>query len=604
MPLAHLELAPAHVLTERRADGSIVLRSPHPLGEPPRHLSDALRRWAHEAPDRVFLGERAEGGGFRRVTYAEARAQVDALAQALLDRGLSVERPLMILSENAVDHALLALAGMQAGVPVAPISAAYSLMSNDFGKLRAIFGLLDPGLVYASDAGRYGRALEALGVAPDRVVTSHGRFGASLAIGELYATEPRAAMEEAFARLGPDAIAKILFTSGSTGQPKGVINTQRMLCHNQQATVTVWPFLKERPPVVVDWLPWSHTFGGNHNFNLVLHHGGSLHVDEGRPTPELIERTVANLRELSPTLYFNVPRGYDVLLPYLERDEALRDAFFRELDMILYAAASLPNPLWERLEALSLKARGERVLMVSAWGLTETAPLATSVHFRIERAGVIGLPAVGTEIKLVPSADKLELRVKGPNVTPGYWKRPDLTAAAFDEEGFFRTGDAGKFRDPEAHAKGLVFDGRIAEDFKLSSGTWVHVGAVKTAVVAATAPLVLEAVVAGLDRDEIGVLLFLSPASRAIFPGAPGGELFAHGPLRDRIREALAEHNRAHGGGSHRVARAMILAEPPSIDADEITDKGYVNQRAVLARRAALVERLYRDEDAEVILVR
>jgi feruloyl-CoA synthase len=381
-----------------------------------------------------------------------------------------------------------------------------------------------------------------------------------------------------------------------------VLNTQRMLCSNQRAIEVAWPFLRDRPPVVLDWLPWSHTFGANHNFNMVLFHGGSLFVDDGKPTPELVERTVRNLREISPTLYFNVPRGFDMLLPFLERDAALRDAFFRELDMIFYAAASLPNPLWERLEACSRAARGDLVLMLSAWGSTETSPMATTVHFRIRRAGVIGLPAPGTEIKLAPVAGKLELRVKGPNVTPGYHDRPDLTAAAFDEEGFYRTGDAGKFVDPERPEAGLAFDGRIAEDFKLVSGTWVHIGAVRTAAVAAGAPLVQDVVVAGLDRAEIGLLVFLNPlACREVCPGVPPAELGAQEAIRAHLDAAYRRYNDENPGGSHRVGRLLVLAEPPSIDADEITDKGYINQRAVLARRAALVERLYDDGAPEVL---
>lgn len=597
-------LAPAGVVVDRRADGSLVLRSPHPLGDPPRHVCDLLRRWADAAPARLFLAERAEDDGVRRVSYEAARALTDRLAQALLDRGLSAERPLMILSENGVDHALLTLAAMQAGVPAAPISPAYSLLSRDHDKLRAIFGLLAPGLVYAADAARYGRALAALGVPGEQVVTSRGRFGGSSLVEELLLTSPRADMEERFRALGPDAVAKVLFTSGSTGQPKGVINTQRMLCGNQQAIVTLWPFLRARPPVVVDWLPWSHTFGGNHNFNMVLFHGGSFTIDEGKPTPELIGRTVQNLRDASPTLYFNVPRGYDMLLPFLERDAAFREAFFRDLEVIFYAAASLPHPLWERLEAASMQARGERVLMFSAWGSTETAPMATAVHFPIRRAGVIGLPAPGTEIKLAPTLDKQELRVKGPNVTPGYWKRPDLTAAAFDEEGFFRMGDAGRLLDPEAPERGIVFDGRIAEDFKLASASWVHVGALRTAVVAAAAPIVQDAVIAGLDREEIGLLLILNPvACKERWPDATAEALAEMPEVRARLEEAFAAYNGENPGSSHRVGRFLILTEPLSIDADELTDKGYINQRAVLSRRASLVERLYADKGPAVTVM-
>ena len=598
-----LALAKAEVLVERRSSGELVLRSPHLLGEPPRHVGERLRHWAAVAPDRDFLVERARDGGLRRVTYSEARRRADALAQALLDRGLSASTPLMILSDNGIDHALLTLGAMQAGVPVAPVSAAYSLMSSDFAKLRAIHAILAPGLVYADDGDRYGRALDALDLGGAEVVTSRGSYPGASSFEALAATTQRPEMDAAFAGLGPDSIAKILFTSGSTGQPKGVINTQRMLCSNQEAIVTLWPFLRARPPVVVDWLPWSHTFGANHNFNMVLFHGGTLVIDDGKPAPGLIDRTVATLREISPTLYFNVPRGFDVLLPFLDRNEALRSAFFRELDVIFYAAASLPNPLWERMEACSIQARGERLLMLSAWGLTETSPMATSVHFPIERASVIGLPAPGTAIKLVPTAGKFELRVQGPNVTPGYWKRPDLTALAFDEEGYFRTGDAAKLRDADAPERGIVFDGRIAEDFKLTTGTWVHTGQLRTQLVAAAAPLVQDVVIAGLDRDTIGVFVFLSPAAcQAAFPAVSPASLGAHPALRERLRDLLRAHNEGNPGSSHRVARALILDEPPSIDAGEITDKGYINQRAVLTRRAALVEALYGDDPAVLVL--
>jgi len=460
---------------------------------------------------------------------------------------------------------------MHVGVPAVPVSPAYSLMSKDFGKLKAIFDLVRPGLVYASDPARFAPALDAV-------------RARAAPFAELLAAAPTARVDEAFARIGPDTIAKILFTSGSTGAPKGVINTHRMLCANQQMHAQAWQFLEDRPPVLVDWLPWNHTFGGNHNFNAVLRNGGTLYVDAGKPLPGLVETSVRNLKEISSTIYFNVPRGFDLLLPYLESDAALRASFFRDLEVVCYAGAALPQNLWERFERLAVAERGG-VAMVSAWGATETAPGVALVHYPIERAGVIGLPAPGCELKLVPSGGKLEARVRGPNVTPGYYGRDDLTRAAFDEEGFYKIGDALKFADPADPARGLVFDGRVAEDFKLATGTWVHAGAVRVKLIAAGNPLIQDAVITGPDRDAVGALLFLNPAAATgMSPEA------ARAAIAEALRKLAAE---AGSGSSTHPVRALVMSEPPSIDANEITDKGYINQRAVLERRAALVERLY-----------
>ncbi|MBV6408488.1 MAG: 2-succinylbenzoate--CoA ligase [Rhodocyclaceae bacterium] len=606
-PFASLRFAPPAVDIERRAGGVQVLRSPQSLQPYARCLGEHLERWAREAPERVFLAERA-GAGWRRLTFGEALAEARAIGAALLARGLSAERPAMILSDNAIDHALLALGAMHVGVPVAPISPAYSLMSKDFAKVKAIAGLLQPGLVYAADGAKFAGVLGAVDFGGAELV-----LGANAPAG-LKATsfaELRAApgpeVDRAFAAVGPDTIAKFLFTSGSTGEPKGVINTQRMLCSNQQTIRQLWPFLSEKPPVIVDWLPWNHTFGANHNFNMVLANGGTLYIDEGKPVPGLIEKTVANLREVSPTIYFNVPRGFDALIPFLEQDDALRKNFFGELQLIFYAAAALPQNLWDKLEDLSVRERGKRTVMVSSWGATETAPMVTSVHYEIERAGVIGLPAPGTELKMVPNQGKLELRVRGPNVTPGYWKRPDLTREAFDEEGFYRIGDAGRFADPDDPVKGIEFDGRIAEDFKLMSGVWVHVGAIRVKALAALAPVAQDIVVTGHDCEEAGFLVFANPPGcRALSPDlpadAPLDRVLADPRVVAHVRAGMAKLKEEGGGSSTYAARALLMAEPPSIDANEITDKGYINQRAVLARRAALVERLYAEPpDAAVI---
>ena len=565
---SRLRFAPATVNVERRADGSLVLRSPQALGAYERSVGEWLVRWAREAPGRVFLAER-DGETWRRVSYAQALAAARRIGQALLERGLGPGKPVAILADNSVDHGLLALGAMHAGVPVAPISPAYSLMSKDFAKLKQIFALLKPGLVWTGDSPRFAPALAAVGAEATPMAT-------------LLEKDAGARVDEAFARVGPESVAKILFTSGSTGLPKGVINTQRMLVSNQQMLAQVWPFLEDRVQTIVDWLPWNHTFGGNFCFNVVLRNGGSLYVDGGKPAPGLIEVTAKNLAEISPTLYFNVPRGFDLLMPMLEADAALRRNFFRDLDMVFYAGAALPQNLWERLEALAIAEKNGELAMISSWGSTETAPSAAAVHYLIERAGVIGLPNPGCELKLVPSADKLEVRVRGPNVTPGYYRREDLTREAFDAEGYYRIGDAMKFDDPARPEKGLVFDGRVAEDFKLTSGTWVHVGAVRVKLIAAGNPVIQDAVITGHDRNEVGALVFLSPAAKDLAPQA----------LRAKIAAAL-KALAAEGGSSMHPTRALVLEEPPSIDAGEITDKGYINQRAVLERRAALVETLH-----------
>jgi feruloyl-CoA synthase len=482
-------------------------------------------------------------------------------------------------------------------------------MSKDYAKVKAIVGLLRPGLVYAADGARFAGVLGAVDFGGAEIL-----LGANPPPG-LKATAfadlreaPGVEVDRAFASVGPDTVAKFLFTSGSTGEPKGVVNTQRMLCSNQQAIAQVWPFLEETPPVIVDWLPWNHTFGANHNFNMVLRNGGALYIDDGKPMPGLIEKTVANLREVSPTIYFNVPRGFDALIPFLEKDAALRKSFFGKLQMIFYAAAALPQNLWEKLEDLSVQERGKRTVMVSAWGSTETAPMVTTVHFEIDRAGVIGLPAPGAELKLVPNAGKLELRVRGPSVTPGYWRRPDLTAEAFDEEGYYRIGDAGRYADPADPAKGIEFDGRIAEDFKLMSGVWVHVGALRVNALAVLAPVAQDIVVTGHDREEAGFLVFANPAGcRSLCPDlpaeAPLEQVLADARVVARLKEGMAKLKQEGGGSSTYATRALLMAEAPSIDANEITDKGYINQRAVLTRRAALVERLYAEPADPVIQI-
>ncbi|HEX9810680.1 MAG TPA: feruloyl-CoA synthase [Burkholderiales bacterium] len=600
--LAPPPLLPVDLDVTRLPNGGMILRSRVPLQTYPRCLGEKLVHWAAAAPQHPYLAERAASGAWQHVTYEQAHARVRGIAQALLDRDLSPARPIAVLSANSIDMGLLTLAAMHVGVPIAPISVAYALQSTDYGKLKQIFELLTPGLVMVGDGIRFAPAIDAVGRhGAELVVSANPKDGVpSTAFAALADTAPGAEVDRAFARVGPDTIAKFLFTSGSTGMPKAVINTQRMLCSNQQSWAQTYPFLAERPPVLVDWLPWNHTFGGNNNFGNVLWHGGTLYIDEGKPMPGLIERTVANLRDVSPTIYFNVPRGYDMLLPYLERDADLRDNFFRRLDLLCFAGAALPSHLWQRLDAVAVAARGKRVLIVSAWGATETAPGVTAVYFETDRPSTIGLPTPGFELKLVPNGDKLELCVRGPNVTPGYWKRDDLTRAAFDADGFYRIGDAGRLTDPNDPAKGVEFDGRIAEDFKLTSGTWVHVGDLRVKAIAAGAPVIQDVAVVGPNRADIGLLVFPNEAAcRRLCDDLPDttplADLISDARVSDCVARALQALAAQATGASNRPTRALIMEEPASIDANEITDKGYVNQRAVLTRRAALIERLYAD---------
>ncbi|MDE2574090.1 MAG: feruloyl-CoA synthase [Rhodospirillales bacterium] len=579
---------------ERRADGAILVRPTRPLRAYPARLTERLEHWARVAPDRVFLARREQGADWRRVTYAQAYAQTRALGQALLDRGLSAERPLAILSGNDIEHALLGLACLHVGVPYAPVSTAYSLISTDFSKLRHIVNLLTPGLVFAADGAAYGPALRAV-VPPGIEWAVHanppqGRPATGFA--ELLATVPTPAVEAAAARVGPDTVAKFLFTSGSTGVPKGVINTQRMLCSNQAMLLEAFPVLAEEPPVIVDWLPWNHTFGGNHNVGLILNNGGTLYIDDGKPMPGGIEESIRNLREIAPTIYFNVPKGYEELVAYLEREPELARTFFSRVKMLFYAGAGLAQHVWDALERLAVATTGERIIMMTGLGATETAPFAIVTRPDCTGSGIVGLPVPGVELKLLPNGGKLEVRLRGPNIMPGYWRMPEVTQASFDEEGYYRIGDALAFVDEADWQKGFRFDGRISEDFKLSTGTWVSVGPLRAQLVQHLAPYVRDVVIAGHDADEVCILML--PDLAACAASCPGAaDPLSDARLRDELRGRLVALARASTGSSTRVVRAAFLRAGLSIDDGEITDKGSINQRAVLASRRALVERLY-----------
>jgi feruloyl-CoA synthase len=598
-PLRPVRLAAPDCTVERRPDGTMFIRAPQELGPYPSRLTERLIHWAERTPDRVFMADRdPAGGGWRSVTYAQALARVRAIGAALLRRNLSAERPIMILSGNDIEHALLGLSAVHVGIPHAPISPAYSLVSTDFEKLRQIVKLLTPGRVFASDGAAFARAIGATVPGDIEVAVARNPLPsrATTSFTELAATPPGEAVDAAFARTGPDTIVKFLFTSGSTGAPKAVINTQRMWCANQVQIAGALTYFQDEPPVIVDWAPWHHTAGGNHDVGLVLHNGGTFYVDDGKPLPGAIEATVRNLREVAPTWYFTVPKGYEALLPYLRADPALRRTFFSRLKVLWFAGAGISQGVFDEIKRLAVETCGERIAFLTGFGSTETAPCALARTFESDIASNMGVPVAGLTLKLAPSEGKLEARVKGPNVTPGYWRAPELTAKAFDQEGFYRLGDTFTFADPADPARGLLFGGRIAEDFKLATGTWVHVGPLRAAIMEGLAPLARDVVIAGLDRPDIGLLIFPDTAAcqRVLsHPAADAAALIRDPGVIGEIRRRLARLAATATGSSNRIARALLLAEPPSLDAGEVTDKGSLNQRAVLTRRAALVDTLY-----------
>lgn len=594
---------PHKVTLDRREDGTLLYRSAYPLGPVDRRTGDWLHRWAEEAPDRVFLAERS-GAGWRETTYAEALQKVQAIASSLLARGLGPDTPVMILSGNGVDHGLLALAGQYAGIPIVPVAEQYSLIHGAHGRLRHAVELIRPRMAYAVDAAQYGEALALDLFDGIEIVASrtHDRLGVTPFEALLAGAE--ADVDAAFKAVTPDSVVKILMTSGSTSAPKGVLTTHRMMCTNQAMIADSLPFLKERPPVIVDWLPWNHVFGGSHNFNMILANGGSLYIDDGKPMKGLFERTVENLSLVAGTVCFNVPVGFGMLLSALEADADLRRRFFADLDMIFYAGASLPQDIWEGFERMAMAERGEVPLMTSSWGLTETAPGAMIMQEPADRSGIVGVPMTGLTVKLVPDGpDRYEVRVKGDTITPGYFRNPEKTAEAFDNEGFFKTGDAMRFVDPEDPARGMRFDGRLSEEFKLSTGTWVRAAQLRLDMLACLAPLAADVVVTGANRDDVGLMIFPNMAAieaQGYDTGSRDGVL--NDPmLLGELRRRLTQRNQGITGSAERIARALVLAEPPSMAESEVTAKGNLNFNVVQARRADLLERLHAGGDPAIV---
>jgi feruloyl-CoA synthase len=561
------------------AHGAVYVRADQALAAHPSRMTDRLLHWARTAPDRIFMARRARNadgttGDWQHVTYAQALEKARRIGQALLDRGLSAERPVAILSENSLEHALLALGCLYAGVPHCAVSPAYSTISQDYAKLRHVIDTITPGLVFATDEARYSKAARAAVPA-----------GTEIVYGMPPESEPTQAIDAAMQGTGPDTIVKFLFTSGSTKMPKAVINTHGMWCANQQQMLQSMPVLGEEPPVLVDWLPWNHTFGGNHNVGLTIYHGGTLYIDDGKPTPTAIAQTLRNLREIAPTVYFNVPTGFEAIANAMKTDDVLRKNLLSRVRMFFYAGAALAQPVWDLLHDIEEAEIGERVVMGTGLGMTESSPFAVFVTSPDVKSGYLGLPTPGMELKLVPIDGKMEIRYKGPNVTPGYWRAPHETAEHFDDEGFFCTGDAVQWIDPQDPHKGLKFDGRIAEDFKLATGTFVSVGPLRARIIAAGAPCVQDAVITGINRNEVGALIFPTADARKLDAAA----------LEAHFRKVLRELDAQSTGSANRVARLHVLQEPPSIDKGEVTDKGSINQRAVLKHREALVDAFHDD---------
>ncbi|WP_229251079.1 feruloyl-CoA synthase [Emticicia sp. BO119] len=580
-----------------RQDGIIHFRLQQNLEAIPEKLTQKLIEWAEKTPDKTFLARRGKTGEWKKLSYSETLSTVQSIAQYLLNLNLTNEESIVILSENSLENALLALAALHIGIPYSPVSPPYSLISQDFGKLKHCLELMTPKVIFAQNGSQYQKALElAKNLFPSaEIITAEEGNGIDFA--HLLQTEPTAEVESAFARVSGDTIAKVLFTSGSTGLPKGVINTQQMWCTNLQQITQVFPFMSENPPVFIDWLPWNHTFGGNHNFGLALYNGGTLYIDDGKPTPQGIETTIQNLREISPTAYFNVPKGFEMLVPYLEKETDLRLNFFKNLNMLFYAGASLAQPVWNRLEELAVETIGERIPIITGLGCTESGPSAMFANWGGAFSGLLGVPVAGMDVKIVPDGDKLEVRYKAPNVMRGYWRNEEATLKAFDEEGYYKTGDAVKFLDENHPDKGLVFDGRIAEDFKLSTGTWVNVGVLKAKLISAGSPVVQDVVLAGLDKEYVGAILFLNAEACRKLAGLSAEiqiqEVFQHEIISEYLYDFLKRFNQSATGSANRVEKFIVALDPPSIDLGEITDKGSLNQRIVLKHRAHLVEQLY-----------
>jgi feruloyl-CoA synthase len=597
-PFKTIRTIQVDIRRQDRADGTVLLNSAVPLEQHPYRLTERLKHWATIAPNRIFMGRRNSAGIWETLSYAETFEKVKNISQALLQRKISSTRPIAILSENSIEHALITLAALHVGIPYSPIAPAYSLRSTDFEKLHYVINLLTPGLIFVSDGKKYEHALSA--VAKNVEVVSLAKPDGDFRFthfDELLHTKPTSDVDEAFEAIHPNTIAKILFTSGSTGLPKGVINTHENISTNWQQITQTFPFLKEEGWEFIDWLQWHHTYGGNHNFGLTVYNGGSLYMDEGNPTLQGIATTVANLKEKSPVIYFNVPKGFEELIPYFKKDPQLRKQFFGKLKMLFYAGATMPQHIWDAWEELATDTLGEKIMIATGLGCTETCPSALFASEPGGFAGWVGVPVPGLELKLVSTGGKLEARYRGKNVFPGYWRQPELTAKVFDEEGFYCSGDALKFADETNPNKGMIFDGRLSENFKLNTGTWVNVGVLRTQLMAAGNGLIQDCVITGHDRDFVGAIVFASldycrDITRLGNESALS-ELIEHPSVKQKLDNTLKSLAGQSTGSATLIKQAIFADFSLRLDKGEITDKGSINQQIVLQNHPELVERLY-----------
>lgn len=603
-PFLPIQFGSMEVEVVTRPDGCQLVRHLTPLGDYPQSIPHVLADRAATHANRLFLAERDESGAWQEMTFADAKARSDSVAQALLDRGLGDDKPVMILSGNSLEFAILSFAAMTVRAPVAPVSPAYSLLSKDFANLKQIFDLVRPALIFAQDGKRFAAALGALDLKGVEVISVTDHLPGATNFADLLAASAGPAVAQSMARIGPDTVGKYLFTSGSTGVPKGVINTQRMMCANVAMYDLVRPH--QDPGVTVDWMPWHHTFAGNASFNMALNRGWATYLDKGRPIPGQFDESIRNLREISPTTYASVPIAFAMLAEAMESDDELRVNFFRRLSVMFYGGAALPDDIFDRMQELAVRTIGKRIVMLTGYGSTETAPSLMGSYWFTEQSGLLGLPKPGVELKLVPDGDRFEIRCKGPNVMPGYLKRPDLTEKAFDEEGYYMIGDAARWVDPDDPQQGLAFAGRVAENFKLMTGTWVQTGTLRVDALAAASPLLRDAAVTGPDKGYVGLLAW--PNIEALGALCPDGndlgldDLVRRPEVVAHIRKGLRAHNADHGSAS-RIARVLLLLDPPNLDEGEITDKGYINQRRTLERRSDLMARLYSDPPPDDVIV-